>query len=62
MISFAEARERVMAGVAPITRTERIDVWAGLGRVLATSILATLDVPNHDNSAMDGYGVRLADL
>ncbi|MBF0135980.1 MAG: molybdopterin molybdotransferase MoeA [Magnetococcus sp. DMHC-1] len=62
MISFAEARERVLAGVNPTGRTEQIDVIAGLGRVLAMPITAPLDVPNHDNSAMDGYGVRLADL
>ncbi|MBF0155297.1 MAG: molybdopterin molybdotransferase MoeA [Magnetococcales bacterium] len=62
MIDFAEARERVMAGVNPTGRTERIEVIAGLGRVLAMPVIAPLHVPNHDNSAMDGYGVRLADL
>ncbi len=62
VLTFAAARERVLAGVGPIERKEEIEVAAGLGRVLAAPIVAPIDVPNHDNSAMDGYGVRLADL
>ncbi|XLM22792.1 hypothetical protein MKD33_11135, partial [Chromobacterium piscinae] len=31
------------------------------GRVLAQPVTATIDVPPHDNSAMDGYALRCAD-
>ena len=37
-------------------------IRTALGRILATSISSTLDVPSHTNSAMDGYAVRSADL
>ena len=33
-----------------------------LGRVLAADVISPIDVPGHDNSAMDGYAVRFADL
>jgi molybdopterin molybdotransferase len=35
---------------------------ASLGRVLAADVISPIDVPAHDNSAMDGYAVRFADL
>ena len=35
---------------------------SALGRVLAQDIVPTINVPAHDNSAMDGYAVRFADL
>lgn len=62
MISFDEARARVLEQVHPVTATETIAVGEGLGRVLAETVTAAFPVPNHDNSGMDGYGVRLADL
>jgi molybdopterin molybdotransferase len=37
-------------------------VRQSLGRVLAADVVSPLDVPGHDNSAMDGYAVRFADL
>src|SRR5262249_54877481 len=44
------------------TATERLNLRAALGRVLAEDVISPLDVPAHDNSAMDGYAVRHADL
>src|SRR5258706_1240433 len=41
---------------------ERLHTRAALGRVLAEDVISPLDVPSHDNSAMDGYAVRFADL
>ena len=35
---------------------------AALGRVLARDIVSPIDVPAHDNSAMDGYALRGSDL
>ncbi len=50
--------------VAPVRSTgvERVGVGEALGRVLGEEVRAPADVPPHDNSAMDGYAVRAADL
>ncbi len=50
------------ACLAPITQTERVAVRQSLGRVLAEDIVPSINVPAHDNSAMDGYAVRFSDL
>ncbi len=57
-----KAREVIGRFLSPVTATERVHVRASLGRVLATDVISPLDVPAHDNSAMDGYAVRHADL
>ena len=56
-----QALERIHALVSPVSGTERVAVRETLGRVLAEPVLSTIDVPAHDNSAMDGYAVRAAD-
>ena len=53
---LAVARERV------IPETEKLDTFDALGRVLARPVASSLDVPPADNSSMDGYALRLADL
>jgi molybdopterin molybdotransferase len=58
----AKAREVIARFLTPVTATERVGVRAALGRVLAEHVVSPLDVPAHDNSAMDGYAVRHADL
>ena len=62
MMSVAEALERLLAVAHPVTQTEEIDTFDARGRVLAASLTARLDVPVADNSQMDGYAVRTADL
>ena len=58
-----EGAGRIIAEcIAPVSEHETLPVRAALGRILATDIISTLDVPAHDNSAMDGYAVRHADL
>jgi molybdopterin molybdotransferase len=57
-----KAREAILACLAPITDSENVDVRAALGRVLAEAIVPQIDVPAHDNSAMDGYAVRFSDI
>jgi molybdopterin molybdotransferase len=59
-----EALERLLAlaEAAPIKETERVSLAEAEGRVLATELVATLDLPPWPNSAMDGYALRLADL
>ena len=57
-----KAREVIARFLAPVTTTERVGVRAALGRVLAEDVVSPLNVPAHDNSAMDGYALRFADL
>lgn len=57
-----KAREVIRSFLAPVASNERVAVRAALGRVLGEDIISTLDVPAHDNSAMDGYALRHADL
>jgi molybdopterin molybdotransferase len=57
-----KARELIARFLAPVTTVERLGVRAALGRVLAEDVVSPLNVPAHDNSAMDGYAVRFADL
>ncbi len=61
-MSVARAREYIRAFLEPVTAVERLHIRAALGRVLAEDLQSTLDVPAHDNSAMDGYAVRFGDL
>jgi molybdopterin molybdotransferase len=58
----AKAREVIARFLQPVTATERLSVRAALGRVLAEDVVSPLNVPAHDNSAMDGYAVRCVDL
>src|SRR5829696_6049831 len=57
-----KAREVIARFLEPVTATERVHVRAAAGRVLAADVISPLDVPAHDNSAMDGYAVRFDDL
>ena len=41
--------------VQPVVETESVGLFDALGRVLASDVIAPLNVPAHDNSAMDGY-------
>lgn len=56
------ARALIRTFLAPVTATERVHIRQALDRVLAADVVSPLDVPGHDNSAMDGYAVRFADL
>jgi molybdopterin molybdotransferase len=61
-LRVAEARQAVLDQVRPVAGVERVPVRDALGRVLAEDVVAPFDVPAHDNSAMDGYCLRAADL
>ena len=56
------ARTLIRQFLAPVTATERLHIRAALDRVLAQDIVSPVAVPGHDNSAMDGWAVRFADL
>ena len=61
-LAVDQARAVVRAFLTPIATNEKVAVRSALGRVLGEDIVSTLDVPAHDNSAMDGYALRYADL
>ena len=56
------ARQLILDLVEPLSGSERIALRESLGRVLAEDVISPHDVPGHDNSAMDGYALRFADL
>ncbi|MCV6589717.1 MAG: molybdopterin molybdotransferase MoeA [Marinobacterium sp.] len=62
LIPVEEALQQLLAGMTATERTEQVPVLQALGRVLAESPQASVDVPPADNSSMDGYAVRRADL
>ena len=57
-----KARALIARFLTPVTATERVHVRSALGRVLAADVISPINVPAHDNSAMDGFAVRFADL
>ncbi|HHB12390.1 MAG TPA: molybdopterin molybdenumtransferase MoeA [Chromatiales bacterium] len=57
-----EARRRILETVAPVTGREHLPIRTALGRVLAEPVTARIDVPGHDNSAMDGYALNSREL
>ena len=61
VITVEKALETILAQIR-VLGTERIDLLGSRGQVLAEDIGAGLDVPPHDNSAMDGYAVRHTDI
>lgn len=60
-ISVEQAREMALSMVAPLG-PERVPLAEALGRVLAADTRSDIDVSPFDNSAMDGFAVRAADL
>jgi molybdopterin molybdotransferase len=54
-LSVADARAAIAAALQPITDREDVALTSALGRVLAADVVSPIDVPAHDNSAMDGY-------
>jgi len=61
MLTVEEARERVMRAVTPLG-AEEVALVDAHGRVLAEQVVAPADIPAADNTAMDGYAVRAADV
>ena len=56
-----EALAELLGHAAPLNKLATVSTFDADGRVLAQNVVAELDVPAHDNSAMDGYAVRSAD-
>ena len=62
LLNTDEAIAQLLAAARPVTETETVELEAALDRVLAADQGSTMQVPPADNSAMDGYAVRSADL
>lgn len=61
LLPIEEALVRICNQLNPVQESEIVPLHAALDRVLATSIAAPINVPGGDNSAMDGYAVRVQD-
>jgi molybdopterin molybdotransferase len=61
LLSVDEALELLLSGAKPVAEVEEVPTLEAAGRVLARAQRSTMDVPPMDNSAMDGYAVRLSD-
>ena len=62
MLPVAQAEQMILDLVQPLRETEPVDLTLATGRILANSIESKLDFPHWDNSAMDGYAVKFADV
>ena len=62
LLSVDEALAQLLAAAKPVPDIEQVATLEATNRVLAKSQRSTMDVPPMDNSAMDGYAVRLSDL
>lgn len=61
-VSAERAHQLIRDGVSPLTEVETVAVRAALGRVVAADVTSPAPVPNHTNSAMDGYALGARDL
>ncbi|MDB5763502.1 MAG: moeA1 [Herminiimonas sp.] len=61
-VPVAQAQKIIREFVTPVRAVEKVALRAGLNRVLAADIISPINVPAHDNSAMDGFALRSRDL
>ena len=62
MLTLDEALARLLEAVRPLAEAEPLATFDALGRVLAADVVSLLDVPPADNTSMDGYALRAADV
>ena len=62
MLSYEQALEKLLAAAQPVAETRTLPLTAAAGRILALAQQSHVAVPPLDNSAMDGYAVRAADI
>ena len=59
-MSVVQARQFIQQFLTPVVETETVLTMQALGRVLATDIISPSNVPNHNNSAMDGFAFKFS--
>lgn len=62
LMSLDDALQDLLARISPLTGVESVSTFDADGRVLAHDLVSALQVPAFDNSAMDGFAVRCADV
>ena len=62
LLPLEDARAQVLAAIPAALPAEMVALSDSLGRVLAADVVAATDLPPWDNSAMDGYAIRSADV
>ncbi|QWD03267.1 molybdopterin molybdotransferase MoeA [Polynucleobacter paneuropaeus] len=62
MLTVEQALEHLLGHAKAVSETERVAMQSALGRVLAEDVNSLVDVPPLDNTSMDGYAVRTADI
>lgn len=61
LISLEEAQQKMLSQLTPVTDSLSVPLAEAVGRITAKAVTSPIAVPPFDNSAMDGYAVRLAD-
>ncbi|WP_263080498.1 molybdopterin molybdotransferase MoeA [Endozoicomonas sp. Mp262] len=61
LLPIEQALEILKNQIQPIAETTRVSLEQSLGRILAADIIAPFNIPPHNNSAMDGYALKLSD-
>ena len=62
LLAIDDVERLIDERVTPVAETETVALKDARGRVLAADVIAPIDLPPFDNSAVDGYAVRHADL
>jgi len=62
LMPLDDALAQLLAQAQPLVEVEQVSTFDADGRVLAQDLMSALQVPAHDNSAMDGYALRCTDL
>ncbi len=62
LIPLETALEQMLSRIVPVTESQTIPLLQAAGRITASPVTSPIDVPGFDNSAMDGYAVRMADI
>ncbi|MFU0448262.1 molybdopterin molybdotransferase MoeA [Pseudocitrobacter faecalis] len=62
LIPLDDALSQMLGRITPLNTLESVPLVQAFGRITARDVVSPLDVPGFDNSAMDGYAVRLSDI
>jgi molybdopterin molybdotransferase len=62
MLTVEQALAQMLAAAEPVPEVQVLPALQACGRVLATNVVSTVQVPPMDNSQMDGYAVRTLDI
>lgn len=62
MLSVNEGRTRILDQIKPLDNPQTVELKQALGHIVHADIHSPVNVPQHTNSAMDGYAIRSADI